>query len=60
MPRWGPGRLNRYGDLMVCDPTGCRDWVAGPGDDIVRMLGGDGATPDSRMTQRTRTDVTAA
>ena len=41
MPRCGPGRLNRYGDLMVRDPTGCGDWVAGPEDDIARMLGGD-------------------
>jgi hypothetical protein len=60
MPRWGPGRLNRYGDLMVRDPTGCGDWVAGPEDDIARMLGGDGARPDSEMTQRRRTDVIAA
>jgi hypothetical protein len=27
MPRWGPGRLDRYGDSMVGGAAGCGDRV---------------------------------
>ncbi len=60
MPRWGLGRLNRYGDSMVRGAAECGARVARPEDDMARMLDGDGARLDSEMTQRARSDDTAA
>jgi len=60
MPRWSPRRLIRYGDSMVRSPAECGARVARAEDDMARMLDGDGARLDSGMTQRARSDDTAA
>jgi len=60
MPRWGAGRLSRYGDSMVRSLARCGDRVASAVGEIARMLVGDGARRDSALTQWTRTDVTTA
>ena len=60
MPRCGLGRLNRYGDSMVRGAAGCGDRVSRPEAAIALMFDGDGARLDSGMTQRARSDDTAA
>ena len=60
MPRCGPGRLNRYGDLMVRSPAGCRNRAGRAEGDIARMPDGGGARPDAWMMRRARNDVMAA
>ena len=60
MPRWGPGRLIRYGDSIVRSPCGCGDRVAQPEGSIARMLDGDDASVHFRITQRARSDTFAA
>jgi hypothetical protein len=60
MPRCRSGKLSRYGDSMVLSPAGCRNRAARPEGDIARMSGVRGAGLESWMTQRARSDVTAA
>ena len=60
MPRCSPGRLKRYGDLMVRSATGLRNRAGRVEGDIARMPGGGGGRPDAGMMQRARNDVMAA
>ena len=48
MPRWGAGRLDRYGDSMIRSPVGHGDWVVRAKSAVARMLDGDGARGDLR------------
>ncbi len=60
MPRCSPGRLNRYGDLMVRSAAGYRDRAGRAEGDIARMPDGGGARLESWMTQQARIDVMTA
>ena len=60
MPRCSPGRLERYGDLMVRGAAGYGNRAGRVEGDIARMPGGGGGKADAGMMQRERIDVVAA
>ena len=60
MPRYGPGMLDRYGDLSAGCRVG-RGIRAGRAEsDPASMADGDAVRPRAWMTQRTRNDIMAA
>jgi hypothetical protein len=60
MPRYGPGMLDRYGDLSAGFRVGRGIWADRPEGDTAPMADGDAVRPRAWMTQRTRNDITAA
>ena len=60
MPRYGPGMLDRYGDLSAGFRVGRGIRAGRPEGDTAPMADGDVVRPSAWMTQRTRNDITAA
>ena len=60
MPRYGPGMLDRYGDLSAGFRVGRGIGAGRSEDDSASMADGDALRPRAWMMQRTRNDITAA
>jgi hypothetical protein len=60
MPRFGPGMLDRYGDLSAGFRMRRGIGAGRPEGDAAPMADGDSLRRRAWMTQRTRNDITAA